>query len=314
MVRGDRLSRVIITGGTGFIGRPLSQRLVDKGYEVICLTRNASLAKEKWGNRVKFVDWNGRNAVGWGGYAEGASAIINLAGDNIAAGRWNERKKQRIIQSRLHAGEAVVKAVKSVKNKPGVVIQASAIGYYGNRGDELLDESSSTGEGFLAEVTRKWEASTQEVETEGVRHVVIRTGMVLGKDGGALVRFVQPFRFFLGGHVGAGEQWNSWIHIEDVVQSILFLMEKYDSCGIFNLTAPRPLKNKDFSSAIGEVLGRPSWLPIPGFLLKILFGELAEEMLLSGQRVCPKRLEDSGYGFIFPEAKKALEDVLDETG
>jgi len=301
---------VIITGGTGFIGRPLSQRFNNKGYEVICLTRNASVAKEKWGNRVKFVDWNGRNAVGWGGYAEGASAIINLAGDNIAAGRWNEKKKQRIIQSRLHAGEAVVKAVKSVKKKPGVVIQASAIGFYGNRGDELLDETSSSGEGFLAEVTRKWEASTQEVETEGVRRVVIRTGMVLGKDGGALVRLVQPFRFFLGGHVGTGEQWNSWIHLEDVTQSILFLMERSNLSGTFNLTAPRSLKNKDFSYTIGEVLGRPSWLPVPGFLLKILFGELADEMLLSGQRVCPKRLEDSGYGFIFPEAKKALVDVL----
>jgi len=301
---------VIITGGTGFIGRPLSQRFVNKGHEVICLTRNASIAKEKWGNRVKFVDWNGRNAVGWGGYAEGAQAIINLAGDNIATGRWNEKKKQRIIQSRLHAGEAVVKAVKSVKKKPGVVIQASAIGFYGNRRDELLDESSSSGKGFLADVSKKWEASTQEVETEGVRRVVIRTGMVLGKDGGALVRLVQPFRFFLGGHVGTGEQWNSWIHIEDVAQSILFLMERYDLNGTFNLTAPQPLKNKDFSYAIGEVLGRPSWLPVPGFLLKILFGELAEEMLLSGQRVCPKRLEDSGYGFIFPEAKKALADIL----
>ncbi|MDH4220055.1 MAG: TIGR01777 family oxidoreductase [Candidatus Aminicenantes bacterium] len=301
---------MIITGGTGFIGRPLSQRLNNKGYEVICLTRNASTAKEKWGNRVKFVDWNGRNAMGWGGYAEGASAIINLAGDNIAAGRWNEKKKQRIIQSRLHAGEAVVKAVKSVKKKPGVVIQASAIGFYGNRGDELLDESASSGEGFLAEVTRKWEASTQDVETEGVRHVVIRTGMVLGADGGALVRLVQPFRFFLGGPVGNGEQWNSWIHLEDVTQSILFLMERSDLSGIFNLTAPQPLKNKDFCHEIGEVLGRPSWLPVPGLFLKLLFGELAKETLLSGQRVCPKRLEDSGYGFIFPEAKKALKDIL----
>jgi uncharacterized protein (TIGR01777 family) len=301
---------VIITGGTGFIGRPLSQRFNNKGYEVICLTRKASIAKEKWGNRVKFVDWNGRNAVGWGGYAEEASAIINLAGDNIAAGRWNEKKKQRIIQSRLHAGEAVVKAVKSVKKKPDVVIQASAIGFYGNRGDESLDEASSSGEGFLGEVTRKWEASTQEVEIEGVRRVVIRTGMVLGKDGGALVRLIQPFRFFLGGHVGTGEQWNSWIHLEDVIQSILFLMERNDLSGPFNLTAPRALKNKDFCREIGEVLGRPSWFSVPGFLLKLLFGELAKETLLSGQRVLPKRLEDSGYDFIFPEAKKALADIL----
>lgn len=304
-----RLSRIIITGGTGFIGRPLSQRLVDRGNEVICLTRNASAANEKWGNRIKFVDWNGRNALGWGGYAEGASAILNLAGESIATGRWNTQKKQRILQSRVSAGEAVVRAVQSAKREPEVIIQASAIGFYGNRGDKVLDETSPPGKGFLAEVTKKWEASTEAVETR-TRRLIIRTGMVLGPNGGALVRLVQPFRFFLGGHAGTGEHWNSWIHIEDVIQSILFLMERKDLSGVFNLIAPCPLKNKDFCQTIGKVLGRPSWLPVPGFFLKLIFGELAKEVLLSGQRVYPKRLEDSGYKFIFPKPKKALADVL----
>jgi uncharacterized protein (TIGR01777 family) len=303
------LARVIITGGTGFIGRPLSQRLVDRGYEVICLTRNASAAKEKLGNRIKFVDWNGRNAVGWGGYAEGASAIINLAGESIASGRWTAEKKQRILQSRMSAGDAVVKAVQSVKKKPEVFIQASAIGYYGDKGDKLLDETSPPGKGFLSEVTKKWEASTAALET-CTRRIVIRTGMVLGANGGALVRLVQPFRYFLGGHTGTGEQWNSWIHIEDVIQSILFLMESKDLKGVFNLTAPYSLKNKDFCQSVGTALRRPSWLPVPGFILRLLFGELAKEALLSGQRVYPKRLEKSGYKFNFPEARQALVDIL----
>jgi uncharacterized protein (TIGR01777 family) len=285
---------------------------VGRGYEVVCLTRNASAANERWGNRVKFVDWNGRNAVGWGGYADGALAIINLAGESIASGRWTARKKQRILQSRIKAGEAVVKAVQSGKKGPEVIIQASAIGFYGDRGDRVLDEASPPGKGFLAEVTKKWEASTAEAETCD-RRLIIRTGMVLGPNGGALDRLVQPFRFFLGGHTGTGKQWNSWIHIEDVIQSILFLMESKDLRGIFNLTAPSPLKNKDFCQAIGTVLGRPSWLPIPGFFLKLIFGELAKEALLSSQRVYPKRLKGAGYKFIFPDAKKALADILGKT-
>jgi len=306
------LSRIIITGGTGFIGRPLSQRLVERGYDVVCLTRNAPAAKEKWGNRIKFVDWNGRNAVGWGGYAEGALAIINLAGESIASGRWNAEKKQRILQSRMNAGEAVVKAVQSAKKEPEVIIQASAVGFYGDRGEKVLDEASPPGKGFLAEVTKKWEASTAVVETY-TRRLIIRTGMVLGPNGGALVRLVQPFRFFLGGHSGTGEQWNSWIHIEDVIQSILFLIKNKDLRGVFNLTAPCPLRNKDFCQSLGKVLGRPSWLPVPGFFLKLIFGELAKEVLLSSQRVHPKRLEEAGYKFIFSETKKALADILSKT-
>jgi len=209
----------------------------------------------------------------------------------------------------MSAGDAVVKAVQSVKKKPEVFIQASAIGYYGDKGDKLLDETSPPGKGFLSEVTKKWEASTAALET-CTRRIVIRTGMVLGANGGALVRLVQPFRYFLGGHTGTGEQWNSWIHIEDVIQSILFLMESKDLKGVFNLTAPYSLKNKDFCQSVGTVLRRPSWLPVPGFILRLLFGELAKEALLSGQRVYPKRLEKSGYKFNFPEARQALVDIL----
>jgi uncharacterized protein (TIGR01777 family) len=304
------MSRVIVTGGTGFIGRHLTKRLVEKGYEVVCLTRNVSRAKEEGNPRILFAAWDARSAVGWGGYAEGASAIINLAGESLASGRWDKNRKQRILQSRLQAGKAVVDAVKSAKNKPGVVIQASAIGFYGNRGDEPLDEASSPGNGFLSDVTLKWERSTADVEVYGIRRAVIRTGMVLGEKEGALFRLVLPFRFFLGGPLGSGRQWISWIHIQDVVQAILYLMEHQKLKGIFNLTSPHPLQNRDFSKKLGKVLNRPSWMPLPGFMLQVLFGKMAEETILSGQKVMPTRLTEAGFAFVFPEAEKALADIL----
>ena len=306
------MSRVIVIGGTGFIGRHLSKRLMEKGYEVVCMTRNVSRAKEEAEGRIniQFVGWDGRSAVGWGGYAEGAAAVINLAGENLASGRWDKKRKQRIIQSRLQAGKAVLDAVKSARRKPGVVIQASAVGFYGNRGDEVLDEASGPGSGFLVEVVREWEGSTAEIEALGVRRVVIRTGLVLGPKEGALSRLVLPFRFFLGGPLGGGRQWVSWIHIQDEVQAILYLMEHPELKGIFNLTSPYPLQNRDFSQKMGAVLKRPSWMPAPGFLLRVLYGKMAEETILSGQRVMPARLSEAGFEFAFPDAEMALTDIL----
>jgi uncharacterized protein (TIGR01777 family) len=304
------MARVIVTGGTGFIGRYLTKRLVEKGYEVVCLTRNVARAKEEGQPRVLFAAWDARSAVGWGGYAEGALAIVNLAGESLASGRWNKERKLRIMQSRLRAGKAVVDAVKSARKKPRAVIQASAIGFYGNRGDEVLDEASVSGTGFLPEVTQKWEKSTADVEAYGVRRAVIRTGLVLGEKEGVLSRLVLPFRFFVGGPLGSGRQWVSWIHIEDEVQSIIYLIEHPELAGAFNLTSPHPLQNRDFSQKLGTVLKRPSWVPVPGFLLRWLFGQKAEETILSGQKVIPARLAEAGYEFAFPDAGKALADIL----
>lgn len=304
------LSRVIITGGTGFIGRPLSLLLTQEGFDVVCLTRNASAAKNRGGNGIKFVEWDGKSAVGWSKYAEGAAAIVNLAGESIASGRWSDAKKQRILQSRMNAGKAVTEAVESVKQKPEVVIQASAIGIYGNRRKETLDESSGLGEGFLAEVAKDWEESTGEIETLEVRRVIIRSGMVLGATGGALARMLLPYRFFIGGPMGRGKQWMSWIHIADEIGSILFLLGRKDLKGIFNLTAPQPLQNKAFSRELGTLLKRPSWLPVPGFFLKLFLGKMAEETILSSQRVLPVRLEEAGFKFAFPEFTGALTDIL----
>lgn len=302
--------RVIVTGGTGFIGRPLSLRLIREGFEVVCLTRNASAAKNRGGNGVKFVEWDGKSAAGWSEYAEGAAAIVNLAGESIGSGRWSDAKRQGIRQSRMDAGKAVVDAVKSVKQKPEVVIQASAIGIYGNRGNEILDESSGMGDGFLAEVARDWEESTAEIEASGVRRVIIRTGMVLGFTGGALVRLLLPYRFFIGGPMGNGKQWLSWIHIADEIGVILFLMGRKDLSGAFNLTSPQPLQNRLFSREIGKILKRPSWLAVPGLLLKLFLGKMAEETILTSQRVLPVRLEEAGFKFAFPELTGALTDIL----
>ena len=302
--------RVIVTGGTGFIGRPLSLRLIQKGYDVVCLTRNASIAERYGGNGVNFVEWDGKTAEGWNGFAEEARAVINLAGESIGSGRWSGARKQRIIQSRINAGKAITQAVESVKKKPEVLIQASAIGIYGNRGDETLDESSGPGEGFLAQVAKDWEDSTRSVEALGIRRVIIRSGIVLGSDGGVLARLLLPYRFFVGGPIGRGKQWMSWIHIADEVGCILFLMEHTDLSGIFNLISPHPHQNQGLSRELGKQLHKPSWLPVPSFFLRLFLGKMADETILTSQRVLPVRLEDAGYPFVYPDLRAALADLL----
>lgn len=304
------MPRVIISGGTGFIGRPLSHRLLQEGFDVVCLSRKASAAKKREKNGIKFVVWDGKSAEGWGEHAEGAKAIVNLAGESIGSGRWTEERRKRILQSRMNAGKAITEAVVSAAEKPEVVIQASAIGIYGNRGEEVLDESSGPGEGFLANVAKNWEGSTGEIEALGVRRVVIRTGVVLGSSGGALARMLLPYRFFVGGPLGNGKQWMSWIHIADEVGAIKFLLKREDLSGVFNLTAPRPLPNRSFSREIGRLLGRPSWFPVPRLALSLFLGKMAEETILTSQRVIPARLEKAEFQFAFPELRGALTDIL----
>jgi uncharacterized protein (TIGR01777 family) len=301
--------RVIILGATGFIGRALCKFLMEVGYEVVALTRNKNRGREILGKGIEVVEWDSKSEVGWESHANGAYAIVNLIGENLASGRWTQEKKKSILESRLNAGKAVSIAIQRVQIKPKVVIQASAVGYYGSRSDEILDESSEPGEGFLSEVAVKWEDSTKEVEPQ-VRRIIIRTSPVLGRSGGVLTRLIRPFRFFLGGPVGSGKQWFSWIHLDDEVGAIRFLMEREDLQGAFNLTAPEQLMIKDFYHTIGKAMRRPSWLPIPGFVLRLLFGEMAQETILSGQRVVPKRLTEAGYKFIYPKAEKALKEIL----
>ncbi len=304
------MPRVIVTGGTGFIGRALSQRLIEESFDVVCLTRHVSAAKEKDMHGIRYAEWDGKSAKGWSKHVEGATAIVNLAGESIGSGRWSEVKRQRIRQSRMNAGKAVTEAVGSARQKPEVVIQASAIGIYGSRGGEVLDESSGVGEGFLAGVAKNWEESTVDVEASGVRRVIIRTGLVLGSSGGALNRLLLPFRFFAGGPMGSGKQWMSWIHIADEIECILFFLRHKELNGVFNLTSPQPLQNKTFSWEMGKILGRPSWFPLPRLFLKLFLGRMAEETILTSQRVVPARLQKAGFEFAFPDLPGALTDIL----
>ena len=304
---------VLVTGATGFIGKALCFRLLEEEYDVVALSRSKERGEEIFGTDVTVVEWDGKSSEAWQDYANGAYAIVNLAGENIGSGRWTTKKKQSIIQSRLDAGKAVVEAVKSVEKKPNVIIQASAIGYYGSRGDEVIDESSSPGEGFLAEVIKKWEQSTKEVESQKIRRVIVRSSIVLGKEGGVFLRLVKPFRYFIGGHLGSGKQWFSWINLEDEIKAILFLIQREDLSGVFNLTAPHQLVQKDFFHILGKIMKRPSWFPVPGFVLRLIFGEMAKDTLLSGQRVAPRRLQEAGYRFLYPRAELALNVILGKT-
>ncbi len=302
------MMRVIVTGGTGLIGRALVASLAGDGHEVIVLSRDPQRGGS-WPAGVRLERWDGYTANGWGPLADGADAIVNLAGENIAAGRWTAERKRRIRESRVNAGRAIVQAVEAATRKPSVLIQSSATGYYGPRGDEELMESAPPGRDFLAQTSLLWEDSTAPVERWGVRRAVIRTGVVLSAEGGALPRMLLPFRLFVGGPLGSGRQWLPWIHIADEVRAIRFLIEQEAASGPFNLAAPNPVTNAQFSRALGKALGRPAWMPVPALALRLLFGEMAT-VLLNGQRAVPHRLLQLGFTFRFAEVEAALRDLL----
>lgn len=305
--------RVLVTGGTGLIGRALSASLARDGHEVLVLSRDPARAGPL-PEGVRAVRWDARTAEGWGPLADGAWAIVNLAGASIAGEglmpkRWTPARKDLILRSRLQAGQAVVEAVTQAKEKPQVVVQASGIGYYGPRGDEVIAEDAPAGTDWLSGVAVQWEATTAPVEALGVRRVVIRSAAVLSKEGGVLPLLLLPFRFFAGGPLGSGRQWVPWIHIADEVRAIRFLMERSEATGPFNLTAPHPLTNRELVRTIGRVLRRPAVVPAPAFALRLALGELAT-LVLDGQRAVPKRLSELGFAFRFPEAEAALRDLL----
>jgi uncharacterized protein (TIGR01777 family) len=303
--------RVIITGATGLIGKTLTTSLLDDGHEVIALSRSAGKAKYLLDPRTMVVEWDAVSARGWGHYAQGAGAIVNLSGENVM-GMWTQKKKAAILNSRINATRAVVEAVALVENKPKVIVQGSAIGYYGPRQEEPLDESSAGGEGFLADVCRQWETAAEPVRALGSRLVIIRSGIVLTKKGGALAPLVQSFNFFGGGYIGRGEQWYSWIGIDDEVAIICYLIEHDKLSGPYNLVAPNPVRLKLFVQTLGKVLGRPVWLSIPTALVRIAFDQMADELLLKGQRVIPRRLLEAGYRFKYSELEPALRHIFDK--
>jgi uncharacterized protein (TIGR01777 family) len=242
---------------------------------------------------------------------DGARAVVNLVGEPIAAGRWTAARKALILDSRVKAAQAVVSAMKLARARPEALLQGSAVGWYGPRGDEKLDEGSGPGKGFLADTAGKWEEAAKGATALGVRLALLRTGIVLDKGGGALEKFLPPFRLFLGGPLGSGAQWMPWIHRRDMAGAILHLLDNAHLSGPFNLAAPGSVTMKDFCAALGRAMGRPSLLPVPGFALKLLMGaEMAEELVLSGQRAEPGKLLQSGYRFRHPDLDSALAACL----
>ena len=300
--------KIVVTGATGFIGRALCNELA-KQHNVIALTRRPEKASVLFERPVDIIKWNPEDTDGWEKCLEGSDAVVNLAGTNLASGRWTKQLKSEILDSRIKASKALIQAIENSTAKPRAIITASAIGFYGNRADEKLDEESRGGFGFLAGVAQEIEDCSREFETLGLRSVVIRTGIVLGSSGGALPKMMMPFKLYLGGYWGSGGQWMSWISLADEVAAIKFLIENSNLYGVFNLTSPEPMRNQQLFQILGKVLRRPSWLPIPAFVLKIMFGQMADELFLAGQRVYPRKLIDAGFEFKYSELKKALGSI-----
>ncbi len=299
--------KVIVTGGTGFIGRALVASLLSKGAEVAVLTRGDT---RRVPAGAEGVVWGGEADAGWRKVFEGADAVVHLAGESIAARRWSPEQKKRIRDSRVLVTRTLVDAMAHCRQKPRVLVSSSAVGYYGPRGDEAVDEADEPGGDFLSEVCVAWEQEAARAAELGVRVVFLRNGLVLEKDGGALPRMLLPFRFFVGGPVGTGRQWMSWIHREDVVRLIHFLIEQETVEGPVNAVAPNPVTNREFSRIVGRVMGRPALFPVPAFALRLVFGEMAEALLLTGQRVVPTRAREAGFRFKYPELEPALKAVL----
>lgn len=295
--------KIIIAGATGFIGAILTDRLWNQYHDLTLLSRRppaeTDVPKRRW------FEWQPGFGGEWERAVDGADGIINLAGEPIAAKRWNDAQKERLRSSRIAATKSLVNAIVKADVKPRFLINASAVGYYGARGDELITESAGPGHDFLARLCVDWENEAKQAEASGVRVVLLRTGIVLAKGQGALAKMVPPFKFFFGGPLGRGQQWMPWIHIEDEIGLITYLIENADARGPFNGTAPNPVTMNEFSKTLGDVLNRPSWARVPPSLLALMLGEMSE-MLVNSQRARPESALKLGYIFKYPQLDEAL--------
>jgi uncharacterized protein len=291
--------KIVIAGGSGFIGESLVRRLLIRGDDVAVLTRNPNKVRAG-----RAIEWDAKNQGAWTSEAGQAEAIVNLAGENIGEGRWTESRKKRLIDSRLNATRALVEAVRKGGGRP-LFINASAIGYYGTRGDEELNESGTKGGGFLADLSARWEEEARAV-ADYARLVILRFGVVLAGDGGALAKMALPFKLGAGGRVGSGQQWMSWVDREDVLRMIEWVLTRDETHGVYNVTAPAPVRNDEFTKSLGKVLRRPAMMPAPAFALRLAFGEMADEVLLGGQRVVPAHAVAEGFTFSFRDIESSL--------
>ena len=301
--------KVLVAGGTGFIGGLLVRRLIVDGHQATVLTRNPSGKHRSIQPALEVVGWDASSLGPWASRVPDVDAVINLVGEPIGEKRWTNAQKERISRSRIGATRALVEAIGQAKRKPTVLVNASAVGYYGNTGEEEVCEDHPKGTGFLADLCERWEQEAKEAVGSGVRTVLLRTGIVLGERGGVLRRMVPAFKFLVGGPLGSGTQWFPWIHRDDVIGVILFTLSAPGLSGPANLVAPQSVTMGQFCSELGRVLHRPSWLRVPGFALRLAFGEMAG-MMLEGQRVVPSVLRKSGYPFRYPTLRSALEDTV----
>jgi uncharacterized protein (TIGR01777 family) len=301
--------RILITGATGFIGAHLVRRLLGEGHAVVALTRNVQAARRVLPAGCECRAWKPA-ASPEAAVLQGADAVVHLAGAGIADQRWTPARKQAIRESRVAGTGALVRALAAVPAaaRPATLIAASAIGYYGDRGDEQLDEAAGPGSDFLAEVCEAWEHEAGAAEELGVRVAIIRIGVVLGRDGGALQKMLLPFRLGLGGRLGSGRQWMSWIHVDDLVGLFAYAIEHAEVCGVLNGVAPAPVTNAEFTAALGRALRRPAVLPVPALGLRLALGEMST-MLLAGQRVVPRAAQRFGFEFRYPKIEPALADL-----
>jgi uncharacterized protein len=303
--------KVAITGATGFIGSRLVRKLHDRGDEIVIFVRDSSKAKRLFPEsvypRVAIMVYQATESGDWQSSIDGTDAVVNLAGEPISE-RWTTEYKQAILDSREIGTRKMVEAIAKASVKPKVLINGSAIGYYGTSETETFTENSPAGSDFLAQVCQKWEAAAHKVTEFGTRLVILRTGIVLGK-GGALAKMIPPFKLFAGGPIGTGRQWFSWIHREDLVSLILFCLDNPEIAGAFNATAPNPVRMKEFCRILGEVMNRPSWLPVPDFALEMLLGEGAK-VVLEGQEVIPALAIDRGFSYRYPDLEPALRDIV----
>lgn len=302
--------KVLVTGASGFLGSEIVSQLTRGGHEVAALVRGptASQSNFRWNPATGELEIGAINK--WGG----PLAVIHLAGENIAARRWTPDQKRKIHDSRVEATRRLCQSLLQLAHKPSVFISASAIGIYGDRGDEILVEESAAGEGFLPEVVHGWESASDSLESGGVRRVLFRLGMILGAEGGALGKMLPIFKLGLGGKVGPGRQWVSWISRADAARLFITAVEEPGWKGVYNAVTPGPARNRDFASKLGKALHRPAVFPAPGWMLRMLFGELADSMLLASQRVKPVRVLETGFAFEHPSLDQAFQYALGSPG
>lgn len=305
--------KVAVSGATGFVGTHLVEKLQAEGHQVLVLSRDAAKGKRVFPSsafpNVEVLEYTPVASGSWQEAIAGCDGVVNLTGEPIADGRWTESRKKKILESRQLGTRKIVEAIAQANPKPSVLVNASAVGYYGTSETATFDETSSPGDDFLAEVCQAWEAEAMKVKESGTRLVILRLGIVLGR-GGALAKMLPPFKLFAGGPLGSGQQWFSWIHLDDLVSLILTALTRSEMEGVLNATAPHPVRMSELSQTLGQVLNRPSWLPVPGFALEALLGGDAAKVVLEGQQVLPKRTLGYGYQYQYSTVKQALEEAV----